>query len=213
MKIRRRGRRQPMKSLEPLVWSSAYTLERVRYLNEKYLAAVAASTQGEDMPCSIKAINLYRDLWRRMDARLCGRIAHIPVLLADLYFESPKWWRWIARQGPQPVRTAGASEPLPITSGTPLLREMLLEACVIARSHPSAARLVLGMSPPVVAAISDLQASEIDSIAVTYARDLQLRWSDNLIFWRNLLLAAVGGSEAEIAAVRLHSLQLLANNS
>jgi hypothetical protein len=80
----------------------------------------------------------------------------------------------------------------------------LVEACIVALSHPRAARLVFGMSPAVVDAITGLAASEIDSIVSTHTANVQLRWADNLIFWRN-------GAEEKMAEVRLHCLQLLGN--
>jgi hypothetical protein len=102
---------------------------------------------------------------------------------------------------------------LPINAGAPLLREILVEACVVARLHPRAARLVFGMSAGVVAGVADLSASQIDSIALNLAGDLQLRWADNLIFWKNLLFAALDGTEQQMADARLHSLQLLGSYS
>ncbi len=212
MKFRRRGRRQPTKTLEAVAWPSDHVLDRVRHLNEKILRQLT-SALGDDESRSIKVVSRYRDLWRRMDEHACERAAHIPVLLADLHFDNPEWWQWIIRQGPRPVRTPDAEGSLPIKDGAPVLREILLEACVIARLHPRAARLVFDMSPAVVTIVSHLPASEIDSIAATYAGDLQLRWADNPIFWKNLLVAATDGIETQMTEVRLHSLQLLGSNS
>jgi hypothetical protein len=213
MKIRRKGRRQPTKTLEAVAWPGAHSLERVRHLNEKCLHAVVTNAVADDESYKVKVVSRYRDLWRRMDDQACKRAAHIPVLLLDLSFESGEWWQWIVRDGPRPVRTPDTSGLLPIKDGAPLLREILVEACVIARSDPRAARLVFGMSAGVLAVIADLPASQIDSIALTNAGDLQLRWAHNLIFWKNLLSAALDGDETEMAAVRLHSLQLLGSNS
>src|SRR5216684_9366560 len=128
MKIRRRGRRQPTKALEAVTWSGAYTLERVRHLNDKCLSAVA-STVTNGGP--IKVVSRYRELWRRMDVEACQRAAHVPVLLVDLHFDNPEWWQWIAHRGPRPVRTPDTEGPLPIKNGATLLREILIEACVI----------------------------------------------------------------------------------
>jgi hypothetical protein len=212
VKIRRKGRRQSTKTLEAVVWTGAHTLERVRHLNEKSLRQVAAALANHES-CTIRVVNRYQDLWRRMDDQACKRAAHIPVLLVDLNFESPGRRQWIANDGPRPVKAPDTAGLSPINDSAPLLREILVEACVVARSHPRAARLVFGMSAGVVAAVADLSASQIDSIALNLAGDLQLRWADNLIFWKNLLLAAVGGTEQQMAEVRLHSLQLLGNNS
>lgn len=82
---------------------------------------------------------------------------------------------------------------------------------MIALSHPRAARLVFGMAPAVVEAITGLAASEIDSVVLKHAAHLQLRWADNPVFWRNLLIAATDGTEEDMEYVRLHCLQLLGN--
>jgi hypothetical protein len=188
-------------------------LERVRHLNEKCIAA-AASRVVEEEARSTKVLSVYRDLWRRMDQIGCKRAARCPVLLLDLHFENPVWWHWIVHQGPRPVKTPPDTEPLlPIAESAPLLREILVEACVIALSHPRAARLVFGMAPAVVEAMTGLRASEIDSIVLTHAAELRLRCADNLVFWKNLLNAATDGTEEEMAEVRLHCLQLLGNSN
>ena len=210
MKIRRRGRRQPTKSLDAWAWSGSHTLDRVRHLNEKCIVA-AASRVVEEESRSTKVLSVYRDLWRRMDLIGCKRAARCPVLLFDLQFENPVWWDWIVHQGPRPVKTPDTEPLLPITEAAPLLREILVEACVIALSHPRAARLVFGMAPAVVEAMTGLRASEIDSIVLTHAAELRLRWADNLVFWKNLLLAATDGTDGDITQVRLHCLQLLGN--
>jgi hypothetical protein len=210
MKIRRRGRRQPTKTLDAWAWSSAHTLERIRLLNEKCIAAAARATL-DDSSCADKAVGLNRDLWLRMGKEECKRAAHCPVLLLDFHFESPMWWHWIVNRGPPPVRSYDAGPRLRIKECEPLLREILVEACVIALSHPRAARLVFGMAPGVIAAFTALQASEIDSIVLTHSVELQLRWADNRIFWKNLLLAATAGADVKMAEVRLHCLQLLGN--
>jgi len=212
MKIRRRGRRQPTKTLETVAWPSAHVLERVRHLNDKCLSAVV-SNATDDKLNTIKVMARFRDLWLRMDDEARKRAAHCPVLLFELHFENAKWWHWVAHGGPRPVKTADATRLLANKTAAPLLREILVESCVIARSHPRAARLAFGMSPAVIAAIAELPASEIDSIAVTYSGELQLRWADNLVFWRNLLVAAIDGPEKDMAEVRLHCLQLLGSDS
>jgi hypothetical protein len=209
MKIRRRGRRLPTKTLQAVAWPGADTLERIRHLNEESLRAVAMSTSSAQEASSVKVVSRNRDLWLRMDVQACKRAAHIPVLLVDLNFEDSEWWQRIVYPDQRPVKTTETTGLVSIKNGTSLLREILVEACVIVRSHPRAARLVFGMSAGVVATITDLQASQIESVAVTYSSQMKLRWTDNLIFWKNLLSAAVEGADDDLAAVRLHSLQLL----
>ena len=117
MKIRRRGRRQPTKSLDAWAWSGTRSLERVHHLNEKCMVAVAGAVL-DDQSRAAKVVSVYSDLWSRMDLIGCKRAARCPVLLLDLHFENPVWWHWIVHQGPRPVKTPDTSEPLlPIDGG------------------------------------------------------------------------------------------------
>jgi hypothetical protein len=175
------------------------------------LEAVVTTVAVDSEPRAVEAMGRSIGLWRQMTDHARKRVAGNPVLLVDLHFQDSEWWRWILHQGPKPIRARVADEHLAIGNAATLLREILMEAWAIGRSNPQAARLVFGMYPAVVAAIVELQASDIDSIAVTYAGNLQLRWADNAVFWKNLLLAALGDSDDAVAAVHMHSLQLLGN--
>ena len=144
-----------------------------------------------------------------MDAAACARIAGNPVLLIDLRFQDMEWWLWVTNKAPKPIRARHADEHLKLAEATTLTREILVEACITSRSSPLAAKLGFGLNSRVLEVIADLQSSEIDHIATSHHDELQLRWADDAVFWRNLLRAASSGSDDDIAAVHMHSLQLL----
>ena len=144
-----------------------------------------------------------------MDAAACARIAGNPVLLMDLRFQDMEWWLWVTNKAPKPIRARHAGQHLKLAEATTLTREILVEACITSRSSPLAAKLGFGLNSRVLEVIADLQSSEIDHIATSYHDELQLRWADDTVFWRNLLRAASSGSDDDIAAVHMHSLQLL----
>ena len=144
-----------------------------------------------------------------MDAAACARIAGNPVLLMDLRFHDLEWWLWATNKAPRPIRARHAESNFKIEGATALTREILVEACITSRSSPLAAKLVFGLKPSVLEVIADLPSSEIDRIAISHHDELQLRWPDDVVFWRNLLQAAISGSDDDIAAVHMHSLQLL----
>jgi hypothetical protein len=208
VKIRRRGRRMPTKTLQEVAWPATDALDRICHLNKKSLYAVATSAKS-NQETSIKAIDRLRELWLSMDEAACERAAHMPVLLLNFNLDRSEWWHWVLHQGPRPVRAIEFDPLLTLHDPVPLLREILVEACVIVRSHPRAARLVFAMSESVVATFGKLSASEIDSIALNHHVELQLRWADNLTYWKHLLTAAVEGPFEELSAVRVHTLQLL----
>lgn len=209
MKIGRRGRRTPAHPLKPLPWADADVLARVRRLNVGSLEAVVrtiAAGSADD----IEVVRRHKELWLEMDATACARISGNPVLLLDIRFGDADWWLWAANKAPKPIRARQQpSESLKITEATTLMREILVEACITSRSSPLAAKLVFGMKSQALELIAEMQSVEIDRIASSHHEELQLRWADDQVFWRNLLQAAISGSDDDIAAVHMHSLQLL----
>jgi hypothetical protein len=208
MKIGRRGRRTPANPLKPLPWGDADVLARVSRLNMIALEAAIrciATGSADD----IEVARRHKELWIAMNAEACARIAGNPVLLMDLRFQDVEWWLWVTHKAPKPIRARHTDENLPLAEAATLTREMLVEACITSRSSPLAAKLVFGLNSRVLELIADLQSSEIDQIATTHHDELQLRWADDVVFWRNLLQVAISGSDDDIAAVHMHSLQLL----
>jgi len=208
MKIGRRGRRTPAHPLKPMPWADADALTRVRRLNMSALEVVTrriASGAGDD----IEVVRRHKDLWLALDAAACSRIAGNPVLLMDLRLNDLEWWLWVTNKAPRPIRARHTEGNLKAEGAMTLVREILIEACFTSRSSPLAAKLVFGLKSGVLEVIADLQSSEIDRIATSHHDELQLRWADDAVFWRNLLQAAISGSDDDIAAVHMHSLQLL----
>jgi hypothetical protein len=208
MKIGRRGRRTPAHPLKPMPWAEADVLARVRRLNVNVLEAVTRSIAAE-AAYDIEINRRHKDLWLVMDPAACARIAGNPVLLMDLRFHDVEWWLWAINAAPRPIRARQAEGHLKIEGATTLSREILVEACITARSSPLAAKLAFGLKSRVLEVIADLSSSEIDRIAISHQDELQLRWAQDAVFWRNLLQAAISGSDEDIAAVHMHSLQLL----
>jgi len=208
MKIGRRGRRTPARPLKPIPWAEADVLARVRRLNLDVLEAVVRSI-ASGAGVEIDVARRHKELWLAMDETARVRIAGNPVLLVDLRFHDVEWWLWATNKAPRPIRARQAEGNLKIEGATTLTREILVEACITSRSSPLAAKLVFGLKSAVLEVIADLPSSEIDRIAITHHDELQLRWADDAVFWRNLLQAAIAGSDDDIAAVHMHSLQLL----
>lgn len=197
-----------MNPLKPLPWPETDVLARVRRLNMSALEAVIrciAAGSADD----IEVARRHKELWIAMHAEACARIAGNPVLLMDLRFQDVEWWLWITNKAPKPIRARHADENLKLADATTLAREILVEACITSRSSPLAAKLAFGLKSQVIEVIADLPSSEIDRIANSHHNELQLRWADDAVFWRNLLQAAISGWDDDIAAVHMHSLQLL----
>jgi hypothetical protein len=180
----------------------------VRRLNIKCLESVVATVVESDESSAPGAISRHARLWRQMTPETCRQVAGCPVFLMDLHFLDSAWWQWIVHQGPKPLRSATPEVRWPIRDAEVLVREILMQACIIAHKAPEAAKLSFGMSPLAFKAIENLTALEAEALAAGHAEDLQLRWTDNAIFWKNLLEAALSGSEEAVGVVHMHCLQL-----
>ena len=78
------------------------------------------------------------------------------------------------------------------------------------RHFTRAARLLLGMSGPCAALISQWSLRNIQALAEAHAEWLKPRWPARIAVWRELLQAAVTGDEGALERARLHGLTLLA---
>jgi hypothetical protein len=184
----------------------------VRRLNSKGLESIAATAAKVDESGATGLVSRHAELWRQMTPENCQRVAGCPVLLMELHFHDLPWWEWVIRQAPRPIRPVIPDTRIAIGSAHGLLREILMQACIIAHKSPEAARLCFGISSPVVEVIANLTGSEIELLTAEHAEELQLRWADNTVFWKNLLEAALGDSEEAVGAVHMHCLQLLGSD-
>ena len=195
--------------MTPNRWAGVRMLQTAHRLNERCFSLLAETVLTGGASIELHAMYRLRELWAQVDARVCERAGRCPVLLLDLNFQRADWWRWV---GQGDGRASGVNVPSALFTeedATPLWREILMEAWSIGRSIPHAASLVFGMEPHVSSAIADLSVPELDQVAVVYARYLRPRWEENCVFWRRLLLAAIGADDEALAHAHLHCLQLL----
>jgi hypothetical protein len=212
MRIRRRGRRSAARAIQSPVWPGADALKMVRRLNSKCLESIAATAAKVDESGATGLASRHAGLWQQMTPDGCQRVAGCPVLLMELHFHDLPWWEWVVRQAPRPIRPVIPDTRIAIGNAQALVREIMMQACIIAHKSPEAARLSFGISSPIVELIADLTGSEIELLAAEHAEELQLRWADNTTFWKNLLEAALGDSEEAVGAVHMHCLQLLGSD-
>jgi hypothetical protein len=144
------------------------------------------------------------DLWLRLDEAAIQRVAHAPVALFTLNFQHLRWWEEVAAGRPAPAGTAARKKPFVLS--TPLAQTFLTEAWLAARSVPLAVRLLYGMSTEMEQLISTLSAAQLTQVAIHHAAELQLRWSDRMVFWKGLLTAAIEGNGAELRESYLQSI-------
>ncbi len=157
-------------------------------------------------------LDLFRcnlDLWRNFDSRACARAARIPVILLDCNFSRADWWKSVVESGVRPFRASGAQKCFIAEDAGVMLREILIEARTIAVAEPRAAHVIFGTPSTGVRLFAEMSLADIDRIAAGYSAQLRPRWAERSIFWRNLLLAAIGGTDEAMSELFRHSLQLL----
>jgi len=178
-------------------------------LNTRSVALLAETARIPRAPSDCPAVHGSGELWVQVEERACERAGRCPVLLINLNFESPEWWRRVSEDSAQASRSHGQPSLFNEEKAASLIREILMETWRLGRSLPRAANLLFGMAPAVSAAIFNFSSHEIDRIAISHARSLRPRWEENRIFWTNLLETAIGTDDESLAMVHLHCMQLL----
>jgi hypothetical protein len=189
-------------------WGSARSFEIAQSLNERCLQWLASAAKSDPAP----ALDMFRrnlDLWIMFDSRACARAARIPVVLLDCNFSRTDWWTSVVGFGVRPVRSNGGQNCFIASDARIVLREILTEARTIAVAEPRAAHLIFGASSVGVRLLASMSLADIDRIAAEYVLALRPRWAERTMFWRNLLAAAISETDAAMAEVYCHSLQLL----
>jgi hypothetical protein len=199
----------PAIGLQPYEWVSMRSVEVARRLNLRCLALIARVANMADPACELEIVRRHRELWGRFDGRACQRGARIPIVLLDCHFSEVEWWNRVMTTGRLPAGANLKSPCFSVDAAAPLLREILVEARTIAISEPRAASLILGAPSGVVSAIASLTSTNIDEHSTSCANELRPRWEDKIVFWKNLLDAAVGDADDALSEVCFHSLQLL----
>ena len=182
-------------------------LESLTELNEQcleLLAEHAARPASPDRPL----LSSLRDLWLALDPAARRRAASCPYLLVDPGFSDVRNWLGgnAIHDATRPAVTAffGGAR-----AGT-VLRLTLTYGWHLARSRPSAARLLLGMPPACAERIAACTLRQVEALAEHHLEWLQPRWPTRLQAWRELLAAAIQGEGPALERARTRGLQLLA---
>jgi hypothetical protein len=192
----------------PVRWGSARSIEIAQSLNERCLQWLAHAAKSE----SAAALDMLRcnlDLWMAFDSRACTRAARLPIVVLDCNFTRADWWTSVLELGVRPVRSDGSQACFIAKEAGVVLREILTEARTIAVAEPRAAHLIFGAQSTAIRLLARMSLADIDRIAAEYACELRPRWAERTKFWRNLLSAAISGTDDANSEVYCHSLQLL----
>lgn len=190
-------------------WLHGETLESLVELNEQcleLLAGQAAQPHGVEQPL----LRELSDYWARLDGAARQRAAACPYLIVDAGFADARNWAWVSshaiHESVIPAAPAFFSGPRAVA----VLRLALTYGWHLARSRPSAARLLLGMPAACAERISGCTLRQIESLADHHIDWLQPRWPTRLAAWRELLAMAIAGEGPDLERARMRGLQLLA---
>lgn len=191
-------------------WFEEQSLQPLHEVNQRcieMLIQMAARAHTEVAPFAL--VHQIRDELRTLDLAARRRAAQCPFLLVDLDFRNQAWWQEAKRHAARSGTSAQQRIALPRRSVLPLARATLVLAWHTVRTDPEAARISLGLSPAVAAAIAALSIDEVDRLAERHFHRLRPRWHDRATTWRTLLRAARGGDAGAVRDFRLHGIQLL----
>jgi hypothetical protein len=151
-----------------------------------------------------------REQWADLPTAAVRRLAAAPFSLFDIGFaRAPRWLETRARGVNDQLQAVENPffEPLAARSIT---RRMLVYAWHLARSRPRAACLVFGTSIPAIESLAACSLSVLEAAAESNADALRPRWSQQVMFWRELLAAASGGADVRLQELLLGGIQRLA---
>ncbi|HEX4024379.1 MAG TPA: hypothetical protein VHX52_06695 [Steroidobacteraceae bacterium] len=191
--------------LQPIAEINQRMLEMLRAIAGGAGSAVGSAGSEHRLP---HLVALLREDWRRLEPRALRRLAACPYLLVDAGFGAPERWE-------RPC--TGAVRDLPMyrgyfagPDGIALVRRTLLLAWHLARANRLSARVLLGMDARSAERIADSRLEDLDALAEGGAPWIIPRWEQQPLVWRQLLRGACGGPDAQLRAVQLRGLQLMA---
>jgi len=182
----------------PPRWKGGDSLELVYRLNER---AFTLLKEGATQ---------HRELWSGLPAEAIQRAARFPFLIVDVHFIDEVWWRSVLLNPQGPIGQSGVAACLwTPEAAQKLMSEVLVFAWHTARWDRRVARLVLGMTPPVVEIFRGLTPQELDVVSGLQGGMLRLRWQQDQEFWARLVRAARNGDDEALADIHLHAKLLL----
>jgi len=189
-------------------WLGAAALESVVAVNQEVLALLRAQCLDDRaQPPLIREVS---GLLVNLDAVSIRRAAASAVLLVDAGLADAGLWS-DALNGAVNDRPPGIAAPFFTVDGAVnVMRLVMTHAWHFARSEPTTARLLLGVSAANMAVIGGCTLSRLTRLAEGRCQWLRPRWETRPRIWCDLLRAAGEGTSGALERMRVRGLQLLA---
>jgi hypothetical protein len=185
---------------EAFRWVAEMNLRGLRVLREALLDG-----RGAD----IDAAATLRTEWLALDDTALARVAEAPYLMFELSLDAALAAQHLSRYAvsDDPNRLALWCARPAGRAFARLLCHFCWQTC---RTAPSAASLLLGISPAGCAAFRALTLQHLDALTETAGHWLTLRWADDPRYWRGRLAVARRGDPDALWRDTLLGLQRLA---
>jgi hypothetical protein len=191
---------------QPARWDGA-SLAAVAEINELVLERLRdAALEAQERPRLVEGL---REWWCLLDDNARQRLARCPYLLLDAEFDCPARWHPAGLASGVRDGTASGSY-FHSTAGVAVVRRSLMLAWHLARSNRLSARVMLGMDPECADGIAGSALKHLEGLAELRPAWIVPRWEGQPLIWRQMIQAAIGGSDAALRRVQWRGLQLMA---
>jgi hypothetical protein len=182
---------------------TADLLGQVSQLNLDYLELLIAQYARADLGGTRYLPDRVLESLRKASPEARQLLATTAFTLYSVGFEDAEFWRATLRVDAQPIDDRyGALSAAVVQSS--FCELALLHAWHVAVSRPIAARVIYGMSPPVIERMSHARLWQLRRIAIDHPGLLMPRWPANPCFWPEIIKFATLGD-----LPRFHTLQQL----
>jgi hypothetical protein len=193
----------------PVRWKGATSFGPIHQLNERCIELLCDAAISGSPPVTLPIVTAHRELWVRLDLEARQCLARLPFVMTDAQFRDTSRWRRVTQIQAHETEVDAIPNGLPRGSSEELMLEVLMFAWQAARQDRTVALMAFAMSSSVAEIIAGLTPRQIRTIATRENHFVQIRWSSNLAFWRDLLIAALDGDEETLAVLHLHAKLML----
>jgi hypothetical protein len=190
-------------------WLRPEMLASLVELNERFVDLLALQAMTSTSSHEHPLVHELRPLLMVLDLIGRRRVASCPYLLVDVGFADPQRWLWArgyhVRDGER-----RPEQYLAVPQTIALARLVFTYSWHLARTHSSAARMLLGMAGRTAEILSTYTLCQITELAELHPHWVQPRWPAHSRMWRELLGAAMKGEGLHLEQARMRGLQLLA---
>jgi len=155
-------------------------------------------------------LSVLQEQWASMPAHAVRRLSTAPFSLFDAGFATAPRWLEHRSRGVHDLIQCAEPPFFEAAQARSITRRMLVYGWHLARSRPRAACLVFGSNIAAVESVAACSLAALEAAADRNAGTLRPRWSGQLGFWRELLIAASAGADRRLHELLLGGVQRLA---